>query len=54
MKGLLTKRILMYRVYKRQEYSYKQLVDDQDTNTGLVKFNINEGLVEEQNINVQG
>ena len=54
MKGLLTKRILMYRVYKRQEYSYKQLVDDQDTNTGLVKFNINEGLVEEKNINVQG
>ena len=54
MKGLLKKRILMYRVNKRQEYSYKLLVEDQDTNIGLVKYNINEGLVEEKNINVQG
>ena len=54
MKGLLKKRILMYRVNKRQEYSYKQLVEQQDTNIGLVKYNINEGLVEEKNINVQG
>ena len=54
MKGLLKKRILMYRVNKRQEYPYKQLVEDQDTNIRLVKYNINEGLVEEKNINVQG
>ena len=54
MKGLLKKRILMYRVNKRQEYPYKELVEDQDTNIRLVKYNINEGLVEEKNINVQG
>ena len=54
MKGLLEKRILMYRVNKRQEYAYKLLVEDQDTNIGLVKYNINEGLVGEKNINVQG
>ena len=54
MKGLLKKRILMYRVNKRQEYSYKLLVEDQDTNIRLGKYNINEGLVEEKNINVQG
>ena len=53
MKGLLKKRILMYRVKKRQEYPYKQLVEDQDTNIRLVEYNINEGLVEEKNINVQ-
>ena len=47
MKGLLKKRILMYRVNKRQEYPYKQLVEDQDTNIRLVEYNINEGLVEE-------
>ena len=52
MKGLLKKRILMYRVNKSQEYSYELLVEDQDTNIGLVKYNINEGLVEEKNINV--
>ena len=44
----------MYRVKKRQKYSYKKLVEDQDTNIGLVKYNINEGLLEEKNINVQG
>ena len=54
MKGLLKKRILIYRVNKRQEYPYKQLVEDQDTNIRLVEYNINEGLVEEKNINVQG
>ena len=54
MKGLLKKRIFMYRVNKRQEYSYKLLVEDQDTNIGIVKYNINEGLVEEKNNNVQG
>ena len=54
MKGLLKKRILMVRVNKRQEYLYKQLVEDQDTNIGLVKYNINEGLLEDKNINVQG
>ena len=54
MKGLLKKRILMYRVNKRQAYPYKQLVEDQDTNIRLVEYNINEGLVEEKNINVQG
>ena len=53
MKGLLKKRILMYRVNKRLEYLYNQLVEDQDTNIRLVKDNINEGLVEEKNINVQ-
>ena len=54
MKGLLKKRILLYRVNKRQEYSYKQLVENQDTNRRLVKYNINEGLVKEKNTNVQG
>ena len=48
MKGLLKKRILMYRVNKRQEYPYKQLVEDQDTNIRLVKYNINEGLVKKR------
>ena len=48
MKGLLKKRILIYRVNKRQEYLYKQLVEDQDTNIRLVEYNINEGLVEER------
>ena len=54
MKGLLKKRLLMYRVNKRQEYSYKQLGEDQDINIGLVKYIINEGLVEEKNTTVQG
>ena len=54
MKGFLKIRILMYRVNKRQDYLYKQRVEDQDTNIGLVKYNIIEGLVEEKNINVQG
>ena len=54
MKGLLKKRILTYRVNKRQEYSYKELVQDQDTNIRLVKYNINEGLVEEKNTKGQG
>ena len=54
MKGLLKKKNTNVQVYKRQEYSYKQLVEDQDTNIGLVKYNINEGLVEEKIINVQG
>ena len=44
----------MYRVNKRQEYSYKQLVENQDTNIGQVKYNIIEVLVEDKNINVQG
>ena len=44
----------MYRVNKRQEYSYKQLVEDNDTNIRLVDYNINEGLLEDKNINVQG
>ena len=54
MKGLLKKRILMYRVNKRQEYLYKQLVEDQDTNIRRFKYNINEGLLEEKNTNGQG
>ena len=54
MKGFLKIRILMYRVNKRQEYLYKQLVEDQDTSIGLVKYNINEGVLEEKNINVRG
>ena len=54
MKGLLKKRILMYSVNKRQEYPYKQLVENQDTNIRLVEYNNNEGLLEEKNINVQG
>ena len=48
MKGLLEKRILMYRVNKRQEYPYKQLVEDQDTNIRLVEYNINEGLLKKR------
>ena len=45
MKGFLKKRILMYRVNKSQEYTYKQLVEYQGTNIGLVEYNNNEGLV---------
>ena len=48
MKGFLKKRILMYRVNKRQEYPYKQLVEDQDTNIRLVECNINEGLLKKR------
>ena len=54
MKCLLKKRILMYRINKSQEYPNKQLVEDQDTNIRLVEYNINEGLVDEKNTNVQG
>ena len=54
MKGFLKKRIIMYRVNIRQEYPYKELVEDQDTNIGLGKYNTNEGLLEEKYINVQG
>ena len=44
----------MYRVNKRPEYPYKQLVEYQGTNIGLVEYNINEGLLEEKIINLQG
>ena len=44
----------MYRVNKRQDYPYKMLVEVQVTNIRLVRYNINEGLLEEKNINIQG